>query len=274
MRIFGEIKGYTEGTIFESRIEIYNVEMHYHTQRGISIIGDIGSDCIILSGGYEDDEDNNLEIIYTGHGGRDPKTKKQISNQFLKAGNLVLSKNKHTRLPIRVIRKIENKKYRYDGLYSLEDFWPEERDGNRIYRFRLVKNDIVSNYNLSDNNKVERDQYQISKPKRDYLIPLELKKDYDYKCQVCGIRLETNGEPHAVGGHIRPRGRPHNGDDNKNNMIVLCPNDHLLFDEYGFTIDDDFKLIGREGKLNVIPDHEINKENLRYHRNKYFLSLK
>jgi len=44
------------------------------------IVGGTGSgaESIVLSGGYTDDEDHGDEIIYTGDGGRDPRTGRQI----------------------------------------------------------------------------------------------------------------------------------------------------------------------------------------------------
>ena len=50
---------------------------------GISGTATEGADSIVVSGGYEDDEDHGDEIIYTGAGGNDPRTKKQIADQTL-----------------------------------------------------------------------------------------------------------------------------------------------------------------------------------------------
>ena len=42
-----------------------------------------GADSIVVSGGYEDDEDDGDTIIYTGHGGNDANSKKQIADQTM-----------------------------------------------------------------------------------------------------------------------------------------------------------------------------------------------
>jgi hypothetical protein len=55
-----------------------------------------GADSIVLSGGYEDDEDHGDEIVYTGHGGKDQKTGKQVRDQKLTIGNLALARS-HSR---------------------------------------------------------------------------------------------------------------------------------------------------------------------------------
>ena len=62
------------------------------------------------------------------------------------------------------------------------------------------------------------------------------------------------------------------------NILCLCPNHHSLFDEYGFTINEQFELIGLVEKLprnkdkilRVDKKHKINPEFLRYHNEKYF----
>lgn len=40
-----------------------------------------GADAIVVSGGYEDDNDDGDEIIYTGQGGNDPDSGKQVADQ-------------------------------------------------------------------------------------------------------------------------------------------------------------------------------------------------
>jgi len=46
----------------------------------------------VLNEGYEDDEDHGDWMVYTGQGGRDPNTGRQIADQQLTRGNLVLRK--------------------------------------------------------------------------------------------------------------------------------------------------------------------------------------
>lgn len=96
-------------------------------------------------------------------------------------------------------------------------------------------------------------------------------EDDDYHCQVCRIRLEGTAGPYAEAAHIRPLGKPHNGSDSLDNLLCLCPNHHVLFDLGGFSIADDLSLLGSEGVLIVIAQHQINLDNLRYHREHYFL---
>jgi putative restriction endonuclease len=82
---------------------------------------------IVLSGGYADDIDEGELIVYTGEGGRDPNTQRQISDQQLTRGNLALARNFIEGNPVRVNRgsTLDSKYaplsgYRYDGLYRID----------------------------------------------------------------------------------------------------------------------------------------------------------
>jgi putative restriction endonuclease len=99
---------------------------------------------IVLSGGYVDDEDLGDVIIYTGEGGRDPNTGRQIADQQLILGNRALAENHLNGIPIRVHRgkahvadMPEGFRYRYDGLYRVARYWQKPgQDGFKIWRFR------------------------------------------------------------------------------------------------------------------------------------------
>lgn len=65
---------------------------------------------------------------------------------------------------------------------------------------------------------------------------VSVKKRHDYRRQVCGVRLEAQAGPYAEGAHIQALGSPHNGPDVEENILCLCPNLHVLFDNGGFGI--------------------------------------
>jgi putative restriction endonuclease len=72
-RIYGEIPDNPQGTSYDSRDEARQRGVHRENQGGIS--GDAtGSESIVVSGGYPDDEDHGDVIIYTGQGERDPNS--------------------------------------------------------------------------------------------------------------------------------------------------------------------------------------------------------
>jgi putative restriction endonuclease len=278
---FGEIEGYSQGSTFSDRMEIKNAGLHKYHINGISRVLGEGCDSIVLNGGYIDDEDEGDWIKYTGEGGREEGASNQQYDQPFERGNLDLSRNKYSGAPIRVIRGANqdgeyapNSGYRYDGLYYLKDFYPDIGiDGYRIFRYCLVKEE---NTDLPPSNNEEqqtrRGNRNINQIIRNPQIPSRLKNLYDYTCQVCGIRLESNHVPYAIGAHIKGLGRLHNGPDMIENMLVLCPNDHYLFDSFAFSINDDYSFRGKEGSLIVKNTHQIGSEFLEYHRDKYLIA--
>jgi hypothetical protein len=147
VRTFGEIPGVEMGRGFPSRLLLSRAGVHAPTQAGISGSADEGADSIVLSGGYEDDEDDGDVIVYTGHGGNDPDSGKQVADQELTRQNRALATSCERRLPVRVVRGAGHRSphspadgYRYDGLYYVDRYWQESgRSGFRIWRFRLVK---------------------------------------------------------------------------------------------------------------------------------------
>jgi putative restriction endonuclease len=106
-RVFGDIPGVAVGTIFPDRTALAEAGVHRPLQAGISGSGLDGAESIVVSGGHEDDEDHGDEVVYTGHGGKDQKTSKQIHDQELTVGNLALARSQLEGLPVRVIRGAE-----------------------------------------------------------------------------------------------------------------------------------------------------------------------
>jgi putative restriction endonuclease len=98
-----------------------------------------------------------------------------------------------------------------------------------------------------------------------------VKELYDFTCQVCGTRLETPVGPYAEAAHIRAVGRPHIGPDATENVLCLCPNDHVLFDRGFLSIADDGRVLevatGRPvGQLAVKGGHNVDPAHLAYRR--------
>ena len=107
---------------------------------------------------------------------------------------------------------------------------------------------------------------------RDSNLSRSIKELYDYSCQACGIRIEVRGVGYAEGAHIRPLGKPHNGQDVSGNILCLCPNHHVMFDKGAFTIKENFSLIGLESSLKVHQQHSIDLSNLNYHREHIYIN--
>jgi hypothetical protein len=113
---------------------------------------------------------------------------------------------------------------------------------------------------------------------RDTFLAREIKQRYNYICQVCCKPLSLSAtEFYAEGHHLKPLGAPHYGPDVMGNIIVLCPNHHLLFDRAAATIiPDSFKLLHRidgffprNAHLHLKSWHTLNNEYLEYHHDRF-----
>ncbi|MFF4624980.1 HNH endonuclease [Nonomuraea jabiensis] len=77
---------------------------------------------------------------------------------------------------------------------------------------------------------------------------------------------------YAEGAHIRPLGSPHDGHDVAGNLLCLCPNDHVLFDQGAIIVKADLTVVNRltgesRGPLRTVAGHDIDPQYLAYHRN-------
>jgi putative restriction endonuclease len=84
----------------DKRQALHDADVHRGIQSGIGG----GGDSVVLSGGFVDDVDNGDVIFYTGHGGRDSNTGRQVRDQELTRGNKQLDEHFREGNPIRVCR--------------------------------------------------------------------------------------------------------------------------------------------------------------------------
>ena len=285
-RFFGELPGYGIGAWWLTRQGASEAGVHRPTMGGISGTKAQGADSIVVNGGYEDDEDHGDEIIYTGAGGNDPATGKQIAAQELdQPGNAGLVTSQLAGLPVRVIRGHKGgpafsptSGYRYDGLYRVTGHWSEiGKSGFRIWRYLVVRLSpqeeapYVPVANLpAGNPHPQATTGVVTRTIRSTAVSRAVKALYDDRCQVCDTRLEVPGGTIAEGAHIRALGRPHLGPDVPDNVLCLCPNHHVLFDDGGIYIGDDLKVRDYSGDviavLHTTSKHAIGLEHLKYHR--------
>jgi len=97
----------------------------------------------------------------------------------------------------------------------------------------------------SQPDRVKQETYRIL---RDTALARQVKETKQYRCQLCGQALKLKDEsPYAEAHHIRPLGAPHNGPDIRENILCVCPNDHVLLDYGAIILDgEQLKGIGRE----------------------------
>lgn len=153
--------GVEEGAVFASRNELSDSGVHGVRMQGIwtsegRVIG------IVLNGGYEDDEDNGDVVVYTGDGGRDPNSGKQINDQEFTAGNRGLVIACALKTPIRVTRGWRCKSslapksgFRYDGLYDVASYeYVQGSESFFVWRFTLKKHGTL--LAETDTEKIDR----------------------------------------------------------------------------------------------------------------------
>ena len=142
---FGHVAGVAVGDRFEDRVALSVAGVHRPRRHGIWGRQAEGARSVILNCAFVDDEDHGDRVLYTGSGGRHPRTGRQITDQELTRGNLALAVSARRSLPVRVSRGAGDRVwcppdagYRYDGLYRVAAYWDEAgRDGYRIWRFQL-----------------------------------------------------------------------------------------------------------------------------------------
>jgi putative restriction endonuclease len=150
-----------------------------------------------------------------------------------------------------------------------------------MYRYRLLKlNNALPPKIQIQGASVDLDKkYGSENPKRatqtvqrvirDSKLGRQLKKLYDYKCQVCDLQIETDAGFYAEAAHIKPVGSPHDGPDLIENLLCLCPNHHLMFDKGVFFVNEDLSLLGISGKLQLNKKHAVSSEFFAYHRSMF-----
>ncbi|MFE7315347.1 YDG/SRA domain-containing protein [Streptomyces sp. NPDC057555] len=290
------------GQRFDTRRQAHDAGVHRPLQAGICGTRKTGAESIVLSGGYKDDEDHGDVIIYTGHGGQD-QAGNQVRDQSLDdSGNAALVTSYLEGLPVRVIRGWQSKSpyapskgYRYDGLYRVASYGSKTSlDGLLIWQFRLEacegtplpKTQQQEKLWDSTESKVQRANARMkSVGKKPEPVPTtvqrivqsssthrQVREWHDNRCQLCSARIEVPGGSYSEGAYIQAPESPHNGPDTTGNALCLCPNCHVMLDAGAIVLGDDLSVIrgGEEvGRLNTHPQHVINLECVKQHRNRW-----
>lgn len=147
--------GVLVGDCWEDRLACRQWGAHFPHVSGIAGQSNYGAQSVVLSGGYEDDEDHGEWFLYTGSGGRDLSgnkrtNKKQSSDQTFTNANQALRLSCKKGYPVRVIRSHKEKRsnyapeegVRYDGIYRIEKCWRKDgQQGYVVCRYLFVRCD-------------------------------------------------------------------------------------------------------------------------------------
>ncbi|CAM8977753.1 unnamed protein product [Rhodiola kirilowii] len=157
--------GVLVGEKWSHRLGCRQWAVHLPPVAGIAGQAEHGAQSVVLSGGYEDDEDHGEWFLYTGSGGRDLSgnkrtNKAQSFDQKFKHYNAALRLSCLKGYPVRVLRSSKEKRssyapysktdtpsskkdvYRYDGIYRIEKCWMKAgAQGYKVCRFLFVRCD-------------------------------------------------------------------------------------------------------------------------------------
>ena len=168
-----------------------------------------------------------------------------------------------------------------DSIPVLRDFKAMTLDGFLEWKTRVIEvrgltesGGLVAVDLHVEDGPPDRVDTSIKRIIRDSKLSIVLKLLYEYKCQICGCRINlANRRPYSETHHIKPLGDPHNGPDTKKNMIVLCPNHHAMMDLDVIAIDPDTMIVVGSKKSRKITSHDnhvISREFLQYHLDNVF----
>lgn len=167
-----------------------------------------------------------------------------------------------------------------DAVQDLLSPEPESGDGIRTVRTEdIVQLEAVESPDrkepASDLANPDPDRVETTRSRviRNTALTHDMKEMYDYECQVCGdTRKGPNGTKYAEAHHIRPLGQPHEGPDEPENILILCPNHHADFDYGRLVVDPETFRISHayeddvDGSTLFVADaHEPREDYLVYH---------
>ncbi|REJ70128.1 MAG: hypothetical protein DWQ31_02625 [Planctomycetota bacterium] len=112
--------------------------------------------------------------------------------------------------------------------------------GDGKYELDLAYEDLESSVESSKDEHSRSPKYSRTVRQvrlRNTILATELKRRYKYRCQICRLTVQLLDRLYAEAHHIRPLGRPHSGRDVEGNILVVCPNHHVMLDRGAIEID-------------------------------------
>lgn len=107
----------------------------------------------------------------------------------------------------------------------------------------------------------ERASTTVHRILRDAKIVKELKTLYGYRCSLCECRIELPTRAYCEAHHVKPLGGVHEGPDSKRNLIIVCPNHHVMLDYGAIELHEESFALRR---------HSISPEFIEYHNKEIF----
>ncbi|MBL7038869.1 MAG: HNH endonuclease [Pirellulaceae bacterium] len=111
---------------------------------------------------------------------------------------------------------------------------------------------------------------------RNTLLATDMKHRYENVCQVCQETVQLTDATYAESHHVKPLGSPHFGPDTEGNILVVCPNHHVMFDRGALAVDPTDLLVSHISGafeprfLFILPWHNLNRRALEYHQSRIY----
>ncbi|WP_310447830.1 HNH endonuclease [Thiobacillus sp.] len=157
-----------------------------------------------------------------------------------------------------VQRTIQNHSSDSNGFRGEDLLYTVNGIGSGVWGLRSKLNPTPRASDIEEAENPDRIHTEIYRILRDTALARKIKLLHKNKCQLCGSSiLLVNGETYAEAHHIKPLGRPHNGPDIAENIIVLCPNHHVQLDFGAMKLS-------RE-QIHSIHGHHIGAQFIEYH---------
>lgn len=150
-----------------------------------------------------------------------------------------------------------------DGFRGNDVFYSVQGIGSGVWGLRSHLISTPSASDIEPPSAPERLLIETYRVLRDTELARKIKALHKNVCQLCGQTVTLkDGATYAEAHHIKPLGNPHNGPDVAENIVVLCPNHHVMLD-YG--------AIPLEAKsLRSIQGHVIGSAYVVYHNEHVF----
>jgi len=139
--------------------------------------------------------------------------------------------------------------------------------GKGIWGLRSKAKNTPKAVDISDGTQdPSRSKQEVYRILRDTQLARQLKLLHHHKCQLCGDTINlSNDALYSEAHHIKPLGKPHNGPDVAENILVLCPNHHVMVDYGAIQLD--------MSKIRTHPSHIIQRDYICYHNEEIYLKI-
>lgn len=143
-------------------------------------------------------------------------------------------------------------------------FYSVEGIGSGVWGLRASLKPTPTASDIQEPKTPQRSLAQTYQIIRDTELTRKLKALHKNTCQLCGKALQlNNGESYSEAHHIQPLGRPHDGPDVAANIVVLCPNHHVLLDYGAVRLD--------RARIRTVHGHAIEANYIEYHNKRIFV---